>query len=143
MVIMIVAYKHGVDARQILPRHSRISLAPRACPGHRTGSFGPQRVRQNVGTALLKEHGRVIHKSGPQSTAFYAADRYRLLDVRNEARRRLRPAGQLPAEGTKKPCRLRGTRIVEALSVKVLRKSRVAGTLLHESHHFILLRAAS
>src|SRR5690242_15270838 len=103
MVIMIVAYQHGVDARQILPRHSRMSPAPRACPEQWTGSFGPQRVRQNVGTALLKEHGRVVHKSGPQSTAFYAADRYGWLDIRNEARRRRRPTGQPPAEGIKKP----------------------------------------
>jgi len=74
----------------------------------------------------------VVHKSGPQSTAFYAADRYGWLDIRNEARRRLRPTGQPPAEGIKKPWRLRGARIVETFSVKVLRKSRVPCTLLHE-----------
>ena len=56
-----------------------------------------------------------------------------MLDVRNEPGRRFRPAGQFPSEGLKKPGRLRSVRIVEALSVKVLRKSWVACTLLHES----------
>ena len=51
------------------------------------------------------------------------AGRYGWLDVRNETGRRLRPAGQLPSERVKKPGRLRSIRIVEALSVKVLRKS--------------------
>ena len=130
---MIVADQHGVDARQILPGYSRFSPAPRTYPGQRTRSFGPNWVRQNVGTPLLKEHGRVVHQSGSQSAAFHAAGRYGLLDVRNETGRRFRPAGQLPSEDIKKPGRLRSIRIVEALSVKVLRKSRVAGALLHES----------
>ena len=75
----------------------------------------------------------MVHQSGSQSAAFHAAGRYGLLDVRNETGRRFRPAGQLPSEGFKKPGGLRSIRIVEALSVKVLRKSRVACTFVHES----------
>lgn len=115
---MIVTDQHGVDRRQILPGYSRFSAAPRTYPGQRTGSFGPNRVRRNVGTPLLKEHGRVIHQSDSQSAAFDAAGRYGLLDVRNETGPRLRPAGQLPSQRIKKPGRLRSIRIVEALSVK-------------------------
>src|SRR6266404_6137390 len=61
VVIMIVADQHGVYARQILPRYSLFSPAPRTYPGQRTRSFGPNWVRQNVKTSLLKEHGRVVH----------------------------------------------------------------------------------
>src|SRR5713226_9471004 len=129
MVIMIVADQHGVDARKVLPRYARLSPAPRTNPGERTRSFGPNWVRQNVGTPLLKEHRRVVHESGSQSAAFHTAGRYGLLNVRNETRRRFRPAGQFPSEGIKKPVRLRSIRIVEALSIKVLRKSGVACTL--------------
>ena len=107
--------------------------APRTYPGQRARSFGPNRVRQNVGTPLLKEHGRVVHQSDSQSAAFHTAGRYGWLDVRNEAGRRFRPAGQLPSERVEKPGRLRSIRIVEALSVKVLRKSQGACTLFHES----------
>ena len=130
---MIVADQHDVDARQILPRYSRFSAAPRTYPGEGTRSFGPDWVRQDVGTLLLKQHGGVVDESGSQPGAFHTGGRYGLLDVGNETGRRRRPAGQLPSEGVKKTAHLRSVRIVEALSVKVLRKSRVACTLLHES----------
>jgi hypothetical protein len=125
---MIMADEHSVDTRQILPGYSRFSPAPRTDPGQRTCSFGPNWVRQNVGTPLLKEHGRVVHQSGSQVAAFHTAGRYGWLDVRYETGRRFRPAGQLPSEGLKRPGCLRSIRIVEALSIKVLRKSRAART---------------
>lgn len=87
--------------------------------------------RQKLRTPLPKQHGRVVHESGPQR-AFYAAGRYGLLDVRYDTGRRFRPAGQLPAEDIHQPGRLPGIRIVEALSVEVLWKPRVACVLPHE-----------
>jgi len=36
-----------------------VMLSPK--PGHRTGSFRPNWVRQNGGSALLNEHSRVVH----------------------------------------------------------------------------------
>ena len=66
-----------------------------------------------------------------------------MLHVRNETGRRFRPAGQLPSEGIKKPARLRGFRIVEALSVKVLGKSRAACALLYKSRFILVEPLAS
>ena len=63
----------------------------------------------------------MVHERGSQSAAFHSAERYAWLNVRNEIGRPFRPAGQLPSNGIKKPGRLRSVRIVEALSVKVLR----------------------
>src|ERR1700722_7624112 len=133
---MIVADQHGVDAWQILPRHTWFSPAPRTYPGQRTRSFGPDWIRQNVGARLLKEHGRVVQQSRSQSAAFHTTRRYGLLDVRQEVGRSFRPASQLPSEDVTKPGRRRSIRIVEALSVKVLRKSRVACTLRMNHHLF-------
>jgi hypothetical protein len=92
VVVMIVADEYGVDAGQILPGYSRFSAAPRTGPGNRTRSLGPNRIRQDVGVPLLKEHGRVVHQSGSQSAAFHAAGRHGLFDVRNEPGRCFRPA---------------------------------------------------
>ena len=64
----------------------------------------------------------MVHQSRSQRAAFHAAGRYGLLDVRNETGRRFRPAGELPSDDLPKPGRLRSIRIVEALSVKVLRE---------------------
>ena len=60
---MIVADEHGVDVWQIIDPHSRVSSAPRTYPGNRAGSFRPNWVRQNVGSTVLDEHGRVVHQS--------------------------------------------------------------------------------
>src|SRR5579863_8153143 len=128
---MVVAEEHGVDRRQIQPGYSGLSPAPRTRPRQRTRTFGPYRVRQNVGTRLLKEHRGVVHESGSQHAAFHAAGWFRLFHVRDELGRRFRTAGQLPSEDITKPAHLRSIRIEETLSVKVLRKSRAAGTLLH------------
>jgi hypothetical protein len=106
-------------------------MAPRAYPGQRTGSFGPHRVRQNVGTLVLKEHGGVVHQSGSQSAACHTAGRDRLFDIRNEGGRRLPPAGELPAESLTKAGRLRSIRIVKAFSVKVLREGPADSDLRH------------
>src|SRR5579862_1531606 len=130
---MIVADEYCVNVRHAIPRYSWFSAASRTYPGQWTHSLGPHRVRQNVEFPLLKEHGGMIHESGPQSTAFHAAGWYGLLNVRNETGRRFRPAGKLPSENVKISARLTGIRIVEVFSVKVLRKSRIAGTLRHES----------
>ena len=75
----------------------------------------------------------MIHQSGSQSAAFDTPGRYGLLDIRNEAGRGLRPAAQLPSEHVDKPGRLPGIGIVEALSVKVLRKFRFACVLVDQS----------
>jgi len=76
----------------------------------------------------------VVHQSSSQSVAFYTAGWYGLRDIRNETGRRLRPAGQHPLECLKQPMRLRSIGIVEALSIKVPRISRIACTPLHDHH---------
>jgi len=78
----------------------------------------------------------VVHQRGSQFAPFHAARRYGLLDVRNKSGGWFRPAGQLPSQRRKKPWRLRSIRIVEALSVKVLRKSRVTGGSCINQHLF-------
>ena len=123
----------GMRARQVFKGHSLFSPAPRTDPGQRTRSFGPDWVRQNIGTALLKEYGRVVHQGDSQSAAFHAAGRYGLFDIRNETGRPFRSAGQLPSEGLKHPGRLRSIRIVEAPAVKVRWKSGWLGLSLHAS----------
>ncbi len=75
----------------------------------------------------------MIHESGPQFPSFYSVGWHGLLDVRNETGRRFRPAGELPSQSIEKPSGLGSIRIVKTPSVKVLRKSRVACTLRHES----------
>src|ERR1700681_647648 len=129
---MIVADQHGVDAWQMLPGHARFSPAPRTYPGQRTRSFGPNWVRQNVRTQLLKEHGGVVHQSDSHSVAFHVAGRDGLLDVGNKTGRRFPPGGQHQSERIQKPGWLPTVRIVEALSIKVLREWS-AGSLLHKS----------
>jgi hypothetical protein len=84
----------------------------------------------------------VVHQSGSQSRAIHSARGYGLLDVGDEPGRMFRPAGQLPSEEVTKSARLRSVRIVETLSVKVLRKSNVACTVVHKSL-FIYTQAAS
>jgi hypothetical protein len=74
----------------------------------------------------------VVYESGPKFATLNSRRRYEWLDVRNKSRRRLRAAGQLPAQHINESGSLRCTRIVEALSVKVLRKLWGAGSLLHE-----------
>ena len=75
----------------------------------------------------------MVDESGSQSAAFQAAGRHGWLDVRNEAGRRFRAAGQLPSEDVKEPGRLRSIRIVEAPAVKVRWKSGWLGLSLHAS----------
>src|SRR5258708_11695012 len=102
MVIVVVADQHDIDGRQIIPRYSRFSPPPRTRPGQRTRSFGPDWVRQNIASPLLKENRRVVHQSGSQSAPFQPAGRYSLIDVRKETRRRVRPTDQPPTESPKK-----------------------------------------
>src|SRR5690348_7969112 len=119
---MIVANQHDVNRRQVLPGNAWYSPAPRAYPGERTRSFGPDRVRQNIAAALLKEQRGMIDERGSQSAAVDTARRFGWLDIGNEAGRPFRPGAEFPSQGIQIPGRLRGIRIVKALSVKVFRK---------------------
>jgi hypothetical protein len=68
----------------------------------------------------------VVHQGGSQRAAFHMTERFGLLDIRNETGRRRRPAAQFPSERIKKRSRLRSIRIIEALPIEVLWKSRIA-----------------
>src|SRR5215469_10996665 len=122
VVVMIVTEEHGVNARQILPQYARLSSTPRPYPGKRARSFRPNGVRQNIGTALLQEHRRMIHQRDAQSVSVHARRRCGWLNIRNETWRRFGPAGQFPPQSINKPRRLRSIRIVESLPIKVLWK---------------------
>ena len=74
----------------------------------------------------------MVHQSGSQPVAFHAGGGMDGSTSEMKAGGRFRPAGQLPSEDIEKAARLRSIRIVEALSVEVLRKWRVAG-IGHES----------
>ena len=124
MIVVIVAEEHDIDAGKILPPHARLPAAARTDPGERTGPLRPDRIGQNVGAALLKQHRGMVDQRDPQLIAFHARRRFRWLDVRNETGGWLRPAGELPSQDIEKAARLRGVRIEEALPVKVLRKRR-------------------
>src|SRR6266851_5093889 len=125
---MIVADEHGVDVGQIISPHPRFSSAPRTYPGHRTGSFRPDWIRQNVGGALLNEHGRVVHQCESSLVTLRAPRWNGLLNVRDEIRRWLWTTTQLPAKKIEKPGGLRRIRIMETPSVKVLWESSIAHT---------------
>ena len=106
MIVMIVADQHDVDAGKILPSHARFAPAPRTDPGERTRPFRPDRIGQNVGTRLLEQHGGMVDQRDPQLVAFHAGRRFGWLDVGNETRRWLRPAGELPSQDVEKAARL-------------------------------------
>ena len=111
------------------------SAAARTDPGERTGPLRPDRIGQNVGAALLQQHGGMVDQRNAQLVAFHARRRFRLLDVRNESG--ADGSGRLVSfhrKTSRKPRACGGVRIEEALSVKVLRKWRCAGTVLHESY---------
>src|SRR5262249_12952023 len=76
MVVMIVAEEHSTNCRKVFPLDARTPNTPRSGPGHRTRTLGPNRIRQNVGTSLLKKHGRMVHQRDAQP-AFDARRRYR------------------------------------------------------------------
>ena len=106
--------------------------ATRTDPGERTCPLRPDRIRQNVRAALLEQHRGMVDQRDPQLIAVHARRRFRWLDVRNETGGWLRPAGELPSQDIEKAARLRGVGIEEALPVKVPRKRRCAGAILHE-----------
>jgi hypothetical protein len=66
----------------------------------------------------------MVYQSGPQFTAFDYAGRCGLRNVENEPGRWFHAAGQLPSQDIQQSESLRRIRIVEALSVEVLRKWR-------------------
>src|SRR5437588_3315403 len=72
VVIVIVADQHGIYRWQILKKYSRLSSAPRTYPRKRTGPLGPDGIGQNVGAALLKEDGRMIHQRHSQSISIHS-----------------------------------------------------------------------
>ena len=82
---------------------------------------------------MLEQQRGMVDQRDPELIAFHARWRFRWLDVRNESGRWLRPAGELPSYDVEKAARLRRFRIEEALTVKVPRKRRCAGALLHET----------
>lgn len=89
----------------------------------------PSATVQTIVRQLLLNAGLPATKittAGTQNNA-------KALGVRNEPGRRFRTSGQLPSDDIKIRVRLRSIRIVEALSVKVLRKYRVVCALPHES----------
>ena len=122
VIIMIVAEHHGVDGRQVFEGYSWLSPPARTCPRHWAGPLRPNRVRQNAATRLLKQDRRMIDESGSQLTAFNAARRHGLLDIRNKIRRRFRPSGQLPPDDLKQAGSLWSIRVEKALPIKVFRK---------------------
>lgn len=124
MIVVIVAEEHYIDAGKILPLHTRWAPAARANPGKRTCTIRPDRIRQNVDSALLEQQRGMVDQRNPQLIPLHISGRFRWLNVRNEAGGRLRPAGQLPPKDIEKAARLRGVRIEEALSIEMLRKRR-------------------
>src|SRR3984957_7158324 len=131
VIVVIVAEEHDIDAGKILPQHARIPAAARTDPAKRTGTIGPNGVGQNVGTALLEQNGGMVDQRNPQLAARHIRRRLGWLDVRHKTWGWLGTAGELPSKGVDKAARPGGARLVKALSVKVLGKSWVAGTLLH------------
>lgn len=81
----------------------------------------------------------MVHESRSQSTAFHTSGRYGLLDIRNESGGRFRPARQLPLKSPDKTRRLSRIRVVEALSIKVLRKLSRRYIFLLRSHRQMLV----
>ena len=131
MVVMIVADQDHVDGRKIFESYARVSLPARTCPGNRAGAFRPDRIGQDVATGMLEQNGGMVHKRDARIAGFHSRGRRSWLDVRNEARRRLRTAGPLPSKHVQKPQGLGSAWIVEVLSVEVLGESR--GSLI--DHH--------
>ena len=68
----------------------------------------------------------MVDQRDTKLTPVHASRRFRLLDVRNETGRWLRPSGELPSQGIQKTAHPRRVRIEKALAVKVLRKQRCA-----------------
>jgi hypothetical protein len=75
----------------------------------------------------------VIYKCHPQFATFDLTRRYGLLDVGDKSSRWFPPAGQFPSQRINPSGHLRSVWIVEALSVKVPRKSWPRLSLPHES----------
>ena len=124
MIVVIVADKHYIDTGKILPPYARQAPAARAHPGKRTRPRRPDRIGQNVASALLEQQCGMIDQCNPQLIAFHCRRRLAWLNVRNEAGGWFPPAGELPSQGIEKAARLSRVRIEVALPVKMHRKRR-------------------
>ena len=105
MIVMIMAQEDRINSGKVLPPHAWLPAAARTNHGERTCPLRPDRIGQNVGAALLEQHGGVVDQRNLQLVCFYAERRFRLHDVRNETGRRLRPAGQLPSQDVEEAAR--------------------------------------
>jgi hypothetical protein len=85
----------------------------------------------------------MVDQRNPQLIAFRASRWFGWPYVINETGGWLPAAGEFHAHGIEKAARLRGIRIEEALPVKVLRKRRCAGAMLHEPLFYLAIRAAA
>ena len=84
MIVVIVAEKHGIDARKILP-----PFPPVSCGADQSvsGLAAPtRRVCQNMAAALLEGSVCVVDADRPQLTWFHALGRFRLLYVATDRR---------------------------------------------------------
>ena len=121
VIVVVMAEKHNIDTGKIVPEHTRIPAAARTGPGKWTGAFRPDRVGQHVETALLQEHRGMVDQRNPALVPIHERGWFRRRNVPHEGGG-AGTAGKLPSQHIEKPARLRRTGIVEALSVKVLRK---------------------
>src|SRR5258708_2677553 len=124
MIVVIVAEKHQMDGGKILPAHARHAAAARADGGKRTCPLGPDRIGQNIDSALLEQKRGMVDQRNRELIAIHGRRRFGWLDVRNEAGGWLRPCGELPSQDVENAAGLRRVRIEEALSVEMPGKRR-------------------
>ena len=87
VIEVIVAEEDDINRRQFLPPDAGRATAARADPLKRAGAFGPDRVGEDVGAALLKQDGGVVDERDSEFVTFDAEGRLRWDNVRNEAGR--------------------------------------------------------
>ena len=124
VIVMIVAEQHYIDAGKILPMYARWAPAARTDPGERTCPRRPDRIGQDVDSALLQQHRGMVDQRNPQLVAFHRDGGF---DGSTSETKRADGSGRLvslPPKDIEKAARLRGARIEEALSIEMLRKRR-------------------
>ena len=76
MIVVIVAEKHRIDARKIVPPHTRLAAAARTNGRKRTCPNRPDGIRQDMDLPLLQEPSGMIDQRNPQLSAFHGGWRF-------------------------------------------------------------------